>query len=43
MKIIMPHAVVVAMYFLRDGSGREGGVYKDLNEQIPHERFGTLL
>ena len=25
MKIIMPHAVVIAMYFLRDGSGREGG------------------
>lgn len=21
----MPHAVVIAMYFLRDGSGREGG------------------
>ena len=25
MKIIMPHAVVIAMYFLRDGLGREGG------------------
>ena len=25
MKIIMPHAVVIAMYFLRYGSGKEGG------------------
>lgn len=25
MKIIMPHAVVIAKYFLRDGSGKEGG------------------
>lgn len=23
MKIIMPHTVVIAMYFLRDGSGKE--------------------
>ena len=28
MKIIMPYAVVIAMYFLMDGSGREGGGVK---------------
>lgn len=26
MKIIMPHAVVIAMDFLRDGSGKERGL-----------------
>ena len=40
----MPHAVVIAMYFLMDGSGREGGFKRiDSNEQIPHGRFGNVL